>query len=304
MLQFIKTVLLYTTTILIIWINLELHQSHSRFPERTDEIVAQLNFLEDELKHQKLGVRMQSIFPEGYVFINALYGLTWCELNNSLKDEEHPYREKSILEAKYAYDQIDSDLGRIVFNPDLLPAYGAFYNGWKNYLLGKLLFIDDSEILGYAYHQEFILTCEAISEALKRTENSYLYSYQNNAWPADMFLAMASLHLHDQIYTPKYQSQIKEWLVQVKQNIDPKTGLIPHKIDPSTNQIIEGARGCSISLILRILSEIDPVFAQQQFELYYKHFVSSALGFTCHSRIPKRAIRLGRYRFGTCYFRS
>ena len=32
------------------------------------------------LKNQNFGEKSQKVFPEGYVFINALYGLSWCEV--------------------------------------------------------------------------------------------------------------------------------------------------------------------------------------------------------------------------------
>ncbi len=246
-------------------------------------VIKQLNFLEHELKHDNLGVRMQNIFPEGYVFIHALYGLTWCELALNY-DLDSIYYEKAFEEASYAYNQIDSERGKSIFDEDLNPEYGAFYAGWRNYLLGKII---SFHAVSKRDSLVFKNNCNSIYEAISSNKSPYLESYTNSTWPADIFLCIASLKLHDNNFAPKYELAVENWIDKVKLHLDPYTGLVPHSVYAESGETIEGARGCSISLIMRMLSEIDNDFAKEQFTLYKEHFLISRLGVPAIREYPK-----------------
>ena len=248
------------------------------------DIILQLNFLEHKLKDEGLARKMQIIYPEGYFFSYVLYGLTWSELANNLTNDSL-LLERALSEAKYAYNKIDSDSGKLIFSPELNPQYGIFYQGWKNYLLGKML--SAQTIINEKDLAEFTFNCEQISNAFIESESPYLESYPASSWPIDAFLAIASLQIYDDIVSVKYKAVITDWIEKVKSKLDPETGLIPHLTDNETGETIEGVRGSSISLILRILTEIDPEFAVQQFELYYKYFKLSILGFPAIREYPK-----------------
>lgn len=56
---------IFTISIFIAWINLRLYTDNFTKKEKQNDIILQLNFLENELKSNDLGERMQSIFPEG-----------------------------------------------------------------------------------------------------------------------------------------------------------------------------------------------------------------------------------------------
>lgn len=252
--------------------------------ERTKSaVIKQLNFLEHELKLNDLGVEMQKLFPEGFFFANVLYGLTWSELALSYDLDSVQY-DKAFEESQYAFQQIDSDFGRSIFSAEMAPAYGAFYIGWKNYLLGKMLSFHSTNELDSL---QFTENCEIISGALSESSTPYLQSYPSFAWPADIFMCIASLKIHDQLFKPKYENTIKLWIESVRKHLDPYTGLIPHSVDPETAEPLEGARGSSISLILRVLSEIDYTFAKEQFELYREYFAIHRLGVPAISEYPK-----------------
>jgi len=81
--------------------------------------------------------------------------------------------------------------------------------------------------------------------------------------------------------------QIKEWIKKVKANLDPQTKLIPHSTSAKNGTTIEGARGSSMSLILRILSEIDPEFAIQQFKIFHEKFQITRFGLLFIREYPK-----------------
>lgn len=233
---------------------------------------------------------MQQVFPEGFVFTHALYGLTWCELALKNSDDSTTVT-RALAEARYAYHQIDSDYAKSIFSPALQPEYGIYYRGWKNYLLAKILACqavkDSNETV------VFNRNCFEIAQAVKRSSTPYLESYPNSSWPADAFLAIASLQIHDELLTPQYRPVIQHWINGVKSNLDPKTGLIPHAAHSTSGNSIEGARGSSISLMLRLLVEIDPEFAQQQFGVYVDKFQLTRFGLPAIREYPKGIAGLG-----------
>jgi hypothetical protein len=55
--------------------------------------------------------------------------------------------------------------------------------------------------------------------ALVASDCPFLESYENQSWPADMFVAMASISNHDKIFIPRYQSEIHNWLLDVKEKL-------------------------------------------------------------------------------------
>ncbi|MBK7789204.1 MAG: hypothetical protein IPJ54_11655 [Saprospiraceae bacterium] len=91
-------------TVLILWINFHLYCGNESDTEREKGIILQLNFLKKELKENNLGEYMQQIYPEGFIFVNALYGLSWCELALNVSDQ--PFKKEALQEALYAYGQI------------------------------------------------------------------------------------------------------------------------------------------------------------------------------------------------------
>lgn len=276
--------ILLTLTILIAWLNTKLYTDNFNREERKKDIILQLNYLGKELKFNHLGERMQSIFPEGFLFTNVLYGLSWCEVG--LADTTLSTKTTALHEALYAYDQISSTKAKSLFDPTLHPENGIFYLGWNNYLLSKLLQLDSSYNGNKYYKNIYNRNCELIVDALTHSSSPFLQSYQYQAWPADMCVAMASLSNYEKINDKRYHTVITNWVTEIKSKVDPRTKLIPHKVHPDNGETIEGARGCSISLILRLLSEIDADFSKDQYALYKKNFISTTFGLPSISEYP------------------
>ncbi|MBO6517548.1 MAG: hypothetical protein JJ975_13460 [Bacteroidia bacterium] len=273
-------------TLIFLWINFQLYRPENTPNEERQDIRRQLNFLEEELKTKDLGSRMQSLFPEGYVFVNALYGLTWCEL--ALADHTaDSTRNRAIEEALYAYKQLDSDKGRSVFNSDLSPPYGIFYQGWKNYLLAKMLQIDGDFDNRLIYEERFKKDCEEIGLAMEASSTPFLSSYLGMSWPADICVAVASLSNYDNMYEPTYRKQIEDWLTHVKALSDSSTVLWPHETHWETGVTLQGPRGSSTSLMIRMLSEVDSNFAQMQYKEFSNRFVQPTFGLPSVREYPK-----------------
>jgi hypothetical protein len=194
---------------------------------------------------------MQHLYPEGYVFFNALYGLSWCDLAETLDKRSILFAEAHV-EIQRAFNNVNGKQGRVIFDDALPLPYGAFYNGWLTYLLGKKLNLELPAKRDTAEVQLFKTQCEKIADAIEK--QTYPETYYTQSWPADVVLCVAALAQHNKLYPDTYQTSIETWLQRVSQNLDP-SGLIPHSAY-ATGKPIENARGSSQSLIQCFLPEI------------------------------------------------
>lgn len=294
--------------LLLLYINGSLYYSPNFKTEGqsiyNQDVLSQLRYLKNELHNNQAGQKMQSLFPEGFVFTTALYGLAWTDFVEHI-DKKHPLFREANEEIKWCIAEINSDKGKAIFSNNLPLKYGAFYNGWSSYLSGKYLIINNLDKRDTAISNQFINQCQAISEAIKTAKFDFLESYPQNAWQADNIICLASLSLHDKIYPPQYKTAIDNWLSQIKTHLDTKTGLIPHAFESEWKKRLEayiyneshsfatskepeytGARGSSQSLINCFLPDIDSVFAKDQFEKYKKYFIEYKFGLPAVREYP------------------
>lgn len=229
---------------------------------------------------------MQAVFPEGAIFINALYGLTWCDLVEPLPSA-HPLNEEAIQELEKVMETISSPRAKSIFSKDQILEHGAFYNGWSNYLHARKLALQLPSQWDQVEIVRFQKNCETIAEAMRKSSSPYLTSYNGLAWPADMLLVVAALKKHDELFPPLYEDLIETWLSKVKTRLDPRTQLIPHEVNATDGSTLQGARGSSQSLILNFLYEIDLIFSEQQFKLYNAQFLDSRFGLPGIREYPK-----------------
>lgn len=157
------------------------------------------------------------------------------------------------------------------------PAYGVFYRGWTNYLLGRKLMLFPASQRDTVELALFQQNCKEIMLALSNQESPYLESYSRACWPADMVVAMASVKMHSILLDPYYEEEIKNWVQKVRGKTD-ALGLIPHSSKWESGETLEPSRGSSQSLILNFLIEIDEQFAKEQFEIYKGNFLDHRLG--------------------------
>lgn len=268
----------------IAYLNISLYYK-PQFVSYNKAVYHQLKYLQGKL-HQGAGAEMQALYPEGFVFMHCLYGLSWCNLIQPLDDDSKIFRE-GMEEVNWAIQQALSPEGKTGFNEALPLPYGAFYVGWTHYLLGRKLLVSASENWEQEEVIQFKVICAEIARAMAASDSPFLESYAGQAWPADMVLAVSCLVLHDRLFPPMYEETIHNWVAQVKNNLDPGSGLIPHSADPVTGRSIAGARGSSQSLMLNFLDAIDPAFAREQFHQYYKLFMTTRLGLPAIREFPK-----------------
>ncbi|MFD7614301.1 hypothetical protein [Streptomyces sp. NPDC059828] len=236
----------------------------------------QLAFLRTALD-DGAGDEAQQLFPEGYFFLHALYGLTWVELGIR-KPEGDTTRAEALREARWALARLDSPPGRAPFSEDLVPSYGVFYRGWTNWLRGGVLSLQPAARRDPAEVRRFTADSAALGAAFDASESSpYLAAYPGQAWPVDSTVAMASLRLHDKLLPPRFAGTADRWLRAVRDRLDPRTGLLPHRVDLATGAPAEVARATSQSMIQRFLVDIDPSFADQQYARFRDRYVTRPL---------------------------
>ncbi len=239
------------------------------------DVLNQLNFLKSEI-HSGAADRMQGIYPEGYLFLNALYGLSWCEVAGVADKQSELYKE-AHKEIQFAFAEINSEKGKRIFNPGLPIPYGVFYVGWNNYLLGKKLSIEEPQQRDSAEIALYLQQCNLIVETLRSAKSPYPESYVNACWPSDATVAVASLSFERKIRTPVFDDAMKQWVAEVKIHLD-ENGFIPHSTETATGDVIKSARGNSQALILNFLCDIDSAYARQQFNNYKAAFLTTRFG--------------------------
>lgn len=277
--KILATVLILAVLMVTLFINKSLYYRPEFLAVDSVEVnltlLKQLHFLKGQL-HADGGAEMQAQYPEGYVFMNALYGLAWCEVAGELDDKSVLYKEAKE-EIQFAYNEVDGPEGRGIFDETLPLPYGAFYTGWNNYLLGKKLLLEDEDQRDSVEVARFEEQCRNIAASIQIVETPYPESYVHQSWPCDVIVGVASLVLHDELANPSYDEVITKWLQRVQATTD-TAGLIPHSVHYESGAPAEYSRGCSQSLALTFLLEIDPVFARQQFDLYKQQFLDYRFG--------------------------
>ncbi|MEU4885460.1 MULTISPECIES: hypothetical protein [Streptomyces] len=234
----------------------------------------QLTFLREALD-DGAGDEAQEMFPEGYFFLHALYGLSWVETGMRAPAGE---RSTALREARWALGRLESPSGRAPFSPGLTPPYGVFHRGWSNWLRGGVLSLQPAGQRDPAEVRRFTRDSAVLGAAFDASRSPYLEAYPGQAWPVDSTVAIASLRLHDTLLPDRFDGTVQRWLREVRERLDPRTGLLPHRAAPGTGEPVEVARGTSQSLIQRFLIDIDPVFAGEQYLRFRDRYVVSPLG--------------------------
>lgn len=215
---------------------------------------------------------MQSLFPEGYYFSYLFYGLTWIEV--AMRDPN--YREKAVTEALWVSAKLNSPEGYAPFPATLPPDHGMFYAAWKCHLQAGIVAIDRSNETAL---KQLRKECDVIASALSNSPTPFLASYLGSAWPCDSLPAIHALKTYDRITDEnRYQQIIANWLAEAKIRVDKDTKLLPHIASLPDGKNVSEARGTSQMIILRMLPDIDPAFAAEQYTEFRSQYLTSFLG--------------------------
>jgi hypothetical protein len=166
-------------TLLALLVNLRLYStapSQAYGPKKLGpDVLPQLEFIGRKL-HQGTGEEMQGMFPEGYFFSHALYGLSWVELGlrSAPGTDLHT---RVVQETTWALEQIESPKGKAPFPFEQKPANGIFYAGWSNWLRGGTLMLQAPEKRPKDEVERFQKECQEMAEAFEQSQLPFLTSY-------------------------------------------------------------------------------------------------------------------------------
>jgi hypothetical protein len=248
------------------------------------DVQAQLNWIGRELR-QGAGEQTQSWYPEGFFFAHVIYG--YALVNQVLLNPDEPdLRQRNLAEIEWVLAQLESEAGRRPFPQNQSVEYGVFYQGWSNKLLGGLLLLQAEADRDPARVAQFHRQSEALAEAYWFSPRLHLEAYPGGCWPVDNIVALSSLRLHDHLYGSSYGEVVDEWLAYTQANLDPQTGLIPHRIDAVDGRHRQGSRASSLVMSLIFLPELDETFAREQYGRFRELYGRSGLGFVAFREYP------------------
>ena len=180
-------IVLYAMGVLTIWFGFNCLVPFNKFL-LTNSIQAQVTGIADRLENGGDSA-MQSQYPEGFVFANAIFVLTLTELyaNNIQIQDMDVMTEKSVR-------KLLSGEAKSPFNGQMSPQYGAFYCGWTGFAINNYLssgfnikpeFKDSLEVHLSSLRDELF---EALGDSVRVLE-----TYPGLNWPADNIVCMSFL---------------------------------------------------------------------------------------------------------------
>jgi hypothetical protein len=264
--------------VFLLVLNVRLYQ-----PGRIDTTITQLHFIGHSLDEGG-AERMQQLFPEGYLFTWALYGLASANMARALAPTD-PRRAEALSAAREAVKHVDSETARATFNADMTPRYGAFYASWSLYVRSAVLRASGPHDPVPFNLAQFQADCDTFVLALALNDSPFLESYPAAVWPVDTTVGIAALAIADPFLQHRHQASIATWLERARQRGDLATGALPHR---ATEQGMPagGARGGSLAMMSFVLAEVDPAFARRQYQALRQHFVDYHAGVVAVREYP------------------
>ncbi len=256
---------------LLLLLNLRLHR-----PGDIETTIAQLQYLEGALD-EGAGEDMQRIFPEGYVFTWALYGLTAAQVARRLSVED-PRRRHHLSEAQKAVERVRSDDARSTFVREMVPPYGTFYASWSLYVLAEYVRAAGLENASPKLVVALREDCDDFAEALGQYSTPFMPSYPSSAWPADTAVGVAALGICNEVLGRQYDALIERWVSEARARLDRDLGALSHAADADSGAPRGGVRGSSLALMSRVLVDAAPDFSREQYVVLRDHFVDFSWG--------------------------
>ena len=216
-------------------------------------------------------------FPEGELFSRVLpaYGLVSVARRNPGRAAELLPLLEVLIEQAVQVTAI-----HMGHNLATLDSYGdeATWLGHLGVALGGYHLVG-----GERFVAERIHIAEVLSSALSATEGAPLVSYPGLTWSYDTTPALLAVHLDDGLTgESRALAQLDQHLAWLQAHADPATGL-PHS---RISDVLEGPRGCDLSLRIGLLAQMDRSAAKQLYTPYVEHFWTDGAmaGFREHPR--------------------
>ena len=228
---------------------------------------AQLAYLGDGLEPR--ADAMQRLFPEGRVFMLALYGAAWVNVGRHAEDTAEHARAQS--ECRRSLALLEAPASQRGFGPAGGLPNGMFYEAWTHWVRAGCVSLTPEPDRRSALFGDLERSCERLAGSV-REHGPFVESYEGQAWPADSVVGVAGLGLCAEWLGAGYRAAATDWVQAVRPLLDPRTGLLPHSAR------LSGARGSSSALINAFLPDVDRGFAREQYLLYRRHFSGRLLG--------------------------
>jgi hypothetical protein len=266
------------------------HQSYSPTFSVVDgetlniDVLKQLKFIESAID-SGAAEQMQQYYPEGYVFTLSLYGLAHVELLETLRPNGKQFN-KSKQEVEEVLALLKSNKGKSVFQKDLPLPYGAYYNGWLNYLRAEFLCALPDSLRSRTMLNELNYFSDQLAQTFKNSPSQYIESYAGMVWPADVMSCLAAYKLNLKLNHIENDTLINWWLKETKAKLDERS-LIPHSAHIENGSPLESSMGSSQSLMLCFMHTIDSTSGAEMFKAYKEHFLIHRFGLPAVSERAK-----------------
>jgi len=202
---------------------------------RHRSIENQINYLAQILE-KGYDDQLQSRYPEGKVFSNALLALSIIEHCNKTDNVHSEYAQT-----------VDNCIRRLLsknslknFHAHIKPPYGMFYNGWVNHVLVSY---SRSSLFQFSEMQKEILSTSQMIESrflsAQKDSIKLLDSYADSHWPADNLMGILSIQ--DSIIG-------RLWLEKILSETDHPKKLINHAGDHQS--IVRGSSSALMTYCL------------------------------------------------------
>ncbi len=204
---------------------------------------------------------LQNRFPEGKLFSNSILALSTIEY--CVKNDKANEKYSKIVDN--CIKRIQSERAFEVFDSKIKPKYGAFFNGWSNYVYSsykRSKLFSFSKIQNKVIEQSNIIETRLIS--IQNDSLKILNTYRGINWPADNFIGIISL---------SDKGLQKRWTNKILESAEHKSGLVNHS--GSNNQII---RGSSSAMITFCLSKLEYYQISKYNEEFKNIFIDEYLG--------------------------
>ncbi len=227
----LKKILKYIGSLVLVYVLLCLATPFNK-TLRNRSVKNQINYL-SQILDNAYDDKLQNQFPEGKIFSNALLALSiidYCEKNDNADQNYSRIVDNCIK-------RIQSESALEIFNPNIKPKYGMFYNGWSNYVFTSYM---QSELFQLSQIPKMVIEeSKIIEDRLIATLNDSLRildSYVDASWPADNLIGTSS-------FSDKDLQQ--KWIKTILEASTHPSGLIHHSSSKKSK-----IRGSSSAMII------------------------------------------------------
>ncbi len=211
----------------------------------------------------------------------------------NLAGADPEFREPALAEARWLIDAMQTPRISGFMTPHFGPPFNPTNTTPAVFVHGHWLQLATRyrQATGDAHYDTAIhRVAQILAQGFAKSDQALLKSYPTMWWISDNFPAHSALRRYDEIFQRALSKSRLNLIKNLRTNyLDERTGLLATYVDGDKRQITQGPRGISTMYGLHFLSEIDAVFAKQQYALAKKYFIRSTLGVAAVREFPEGA---------------